>query len=173
MTIKLSTLLLPALKHQLQAMSAQLEKGVAASSDEGAALLEARLAPDMFPLAAQIKTSCGQSTDAIARLMGQPNSATPDVTDMASARTLIADTLAGLAKADAEAIDAAADQTVSLDLPNGMAFDMSGQDFVRDWVLPQLHFHTAMAYAILRNQGVEIGKIDLLPYMMAHARRPA
>jgi hypothetical protein len=92
---------------------------------------------------------------------------------MASARTLIADTLAGLAKADAEAIDAAADQTVSLDLPNGMAFDMSGQDFVRDWVLPQLHFHTAMAYAILRNQGVEIGKIDLLPYMMAHARRPA
>ncbi len=173
MTVKLSTLLLPALTHQLQAMANQLEKGVAATSDGGAALLAARLAPDMFPLAAQIKTSCGQATDAIAHLMGQPSSVTPDVTDMASARTLIADTLAGLGKADADAIDAAIDRTVPLDLPNGMAFDMSGHDYVRDWVLPQFHFHTAMAYAILRNQGVEIGKVDLLPYMMAHARRPS
>ena len=85
----------------------------------------------------------------------------------------MADTVAGLQAIDPGAVDAATDRTIALDLPNGMAFDLSGRDYVRDWVLPQFHFHTAMAYAILRNQGVAVGKADLVPYMMAHARRPA
>lgn len=173
MTIQLSDFLLPALIHQLQAMAGQLDKGVAQSSDDGAALLEARLAPDMHPLATQIKFSCSQATDSVARLLGQPISVTPDVTDLASARSLIASTIAGLEQVDSAALDAATDRPIALDLPNGMAFDLAGRDYVRDWVIPQFHFHTAMAYAILRHQGVPVGKADLVPYMVAHARRPA
>lgn len=173
MTIRLSEILLTALIHQLQAMAGQLEKGVAHAVDDGASLLAARLAPDMHPLATQIKFSCGQATDAVARLLGQAISVTPDVTDMASARALIAETMAGLQRIDPAALDAATDRTIALDLPNGMAFDLAGRDYVRDWVMPQFHFHTAMVYALLRNQGVAIGKADLVPYMMAHARRPA
>jgi uncharacterized protein len=170
MTIKLSALIIPAFVNQLLAMASQLEKGAAHSGDD-AALLSARLATDMHPLSWQIKTSCGQAIDAVGKLLGNPVSVTPDVTDMASARALVAATVAGLRAADGAALDAAADKPVALDLPNGMAFDLDGFAYVRDWALPQFHFHTAMVYAILRNQGAAIGKIDLLPYMMAHARK--
>ena len=167
----LSDLIVPALINQLKAMAGQLDKGVSQAGDDGAALLAARLAPDMHPLATQIKFSCGQAADAILRLNGKPLSETPEVTDMASAKALIASTIADLEAADRGAIDAAADRTVALDLPNGMAFDLPGAAYVRDWVLPQFHFHTAMAYAILRNQGVPIGKADLVPHMFAWFRK--
>jgi uncharacterized protein len=172
MTMTLSTLIIPAFINQLQAMGSQLEKGVAHTGDDGTALLAARLAPDMLPLSSQIKIACAQSVDAVARLLGQPVSVTPEVESLADAKALIADTIAGLRAADTTAIDAAADKALALDLPNGMAFDLSGADYVRDWALPQFHFHTSMAYAILRQQGVAIGKADLLPHMMAHARKP-
>jgi uncharacterized protein len=171
MTMTLSDLIIPAFINQLKAMGSQIDKGVAHAGDDGAALLDARLAPDMHPLGWQVKTSCGQATDAVAKLLGQPNSVTPDVTDVASAKALIAETIAGLRATDADALNAAASKPVALDLPNGMAFDMSGSEYARDWALPQFHFHTAMVYAILRNQGVAIGKADLLPYMMAYARK--
>jgi uncharacterized protein len=173
MTVQLSELLIPAFINQLQAMGNQLDKGVAHAGDDGAALLTARLASDMHPLAWQIKTSCGQAADAVRKILGQPNSVTPEVTDVARAKALIAATIADLRAADAGALDAAADKAIALDLPNGMAFDMSGRAYARDWALPQFHFHTSMVYAILRNQGVAIGKADLLPHMMAYARKPA
>lgn len=169
----LHNLLVPALIHQLQAMQIQLDKGVAHAGDDGAALLEARLAPDMYPLATQVKFACGLAADAVLKLLGKPISQTADVTDMAGARALIAATIADVGGVDAAAIDAAADRMLAMELPNGMAFDLNGHDYVRDWVLPQFHFHTAMAYAILRNQGVPIGKAELVPHMVAHARRPA
>lgn len=167
----LSELVIPALVNQLKAMAGQLDKGVAHAGDDGAALLSARLAPDMHPLSTQIKFSCGQATDTVLRLTGKALSETPEVTDMTSAKALIAETIAGLEAADTAAIDAASETIVSLDLPNGMAFDLPGAAYVRDWALPQFHFHTAMAYAILRNQGVPIGKADLVPHMFAWFRK--
>jgi uncharacterized protein len=169
----LNDLIVPALVNQLKAMAGQLDKGVAHAGDGGAALLEARLAPDMHPLSTQIKFSCGQAADTVLRLLGEPLSTTPDVGDMAGAKALIAETIAQIGAADGAAIDAASDRTISLDLPNGMAFDLPGAAYVRDWALPQFHFHTAMAYAILRNQGVPIGKADLVPHMFAWLRKPA
>ncbi len=172
MSMTLSKLIIPAFTHQVQAMSAQLDKGVAHAGDEGSSLLAARLAPDMLPLSSQIKIACGQAVDAVRKLLGQPAKPTPEIGTLADAKALIAATLAELNAANAADIDAAADIMLAIDLPNGMAFDLSGADYVRDWALPQFHFHTSMAYAILRHQGVAIGKIDLLPHMLAHARKP-
>jgi hypothetical protein len=52
----------------------------------------------------------------------------------------------------------------------GMVFDMTGSTFVRDWALPQLSFHVAMAYALLRSAGVPIGKRDYVPYLFPYLR---
>lgn len=60
---------------------------------------------------------------------------------------------------------------ISLDVPNGKIFEMTGSEYVRDWVLPQLYFHTSAAYAILRDRGVELGKADLVPHMFAYGER--
>lgn len=45
-------------------------------------------------------------------------------------------------------------------LPQGMVFDLTAAQYARDWALPQFYFHVMTAYAILRAQGVELGKAD-------------
>jgi hypothetical protein len=45
---------------------------------------------------------------------------------------------------------------------------MTGEQYARDWALPHFYFHVVTAYAILRNQGLEIGKVDFMPHMAAY-----
>ena len=49
---------------------------------------------------------------------------------------------------------------------------MRADEYVRDWALPQYYFHVTAAYAILRKAGLELGKIDYVPYMMRYMRQP-
>ncbi len=163
----------PGFSQMLTALSGQLAKGEAFATAQGydpAQLLAARLAPDMFPLSSQVKFACLQATELVCRLTGQPVPALADVTGFAEARALIAATVARLDGADADALAAGADRPVELALPNGIVFDLSGRDYVRDWAIPQFHFHLCMAYAVLRQSGVAIGKADFVPHMLAHAR---
>jgi hypothetical protein len=51
-----------------------------------------------------------------------------------------------------------------------MIFDMTGEQYVRDWALPQAAFHQMIAYAILRQAGVPLGKVDYVPHMFAYLR---
>ncbi len=62
------------------------------------------------------------------------------------------------------------DQPMVLDLPMGMTFDLTRAQFARDWALGQFYFHVMAAYAILRKEGVEIGKPDYVPHMFAYLR---
>jgi hypothetical protein len=52
----------------------------------------------------------------------------------------------------------------------GIAFDMTGETYARDWALPQFYFHLMTAYTILRSQGVELGKVDYVQHMFAYLR---
>ena len=58
-------------------------------------------------------------------------------------------------------------------LPNGMTFDLTPGQFARDWALGQFTFHVMAAYAILRKEGVAIGKADYVPHMFAYLRGEA
>ena len=58
-----------------------------------------------------------------------------------------------------------ADALVDLTLPNGVRFLMSAEEDIRDWILPNFYFHVTMAYALLRNAGLVIGKMDFIPHM--------
>ncbi|MDO9337668.1 MAG: DUF1993 domain-containing protein [Caulobacter sp.] len=167
-------LTVPAYANGLRALSAQLEKALAWGSDNGVGELQfivARLAPDMFPLAAQVRSTCSQAMQPPTRLgaAGAP-ALTEDATDFAGLQAQIAATLAWLDTIDAAVLDADPDRAVSFDLPNGMAFDMTARTYVRDWAQPQFYFHLVAAYSILRHMGVPLGKADYVGYVTRYLR---
>lgn len=164
----------PAYRNGLRALSAQLDKALAWGAGNGVGelqLIVARLAPDMFPLAAQIRSSCLQALQPPTRLgaTGAPT-LTDDATDFAGLQAQIASTLAWLDTVDAATMDADPARLVSFDLPNGMVFDMTARVYVRDWAQPQFYFHLVAAYSILRHMGVPLGKADYVGYMLAYLR---
>ena len=67
--------------------------------------------------------------------------------------------------------DATAEKPIAHDLPDGMVFDMTGEHYVRDWALPQVAFNHMIVYAILRQAGVPLAKVDYVPHMFDYLRR--
>lgn len=135
-------------------------------------LLSARLAEDMFPLATQVRIATFQVLNTLNRLAGVEH--TPDEGDpatFAEAHAMVAKAGEAVAATDASAF-AGPDAPVEFDLPNGMAFALTAEEYVRDWTLPQVYFHLTVFYAILRAQGLALGKADYVPYMMRHLKTP-
>jgi len=178
-------LLVPTYTHMLQTLAGLLEKARQQSSEsEAEALLGERLAPDMLPLSAQVRFACLQAQEAVFRLKGQllpqaleqlgqeGHAAGEEPGSMIEAQTRIGDALSFLGGLEPGAIDGSEDRRVILELPGGPTFDMTGQDYVRDWALPQFYFHVVTAYAILRSRGIEIGKADYVPHMFNYLRSP-
>ncbi len=164
----------PAYRNGLRALSAQLDKALAWGAENAVGelqLIVARLAPDMFPLAAQVRFTCLQAIQPLVRLGAtDAPTLTDDAADFAGLQAQIAATLTWLDTVDATALDTQPDRPIGFDLPNGMAFDMTALTYVRDWAQPQFYFHAVAAYSILRHMGVPLGKADYVGYMMAYLR---
>lgn len=138
---------------------------------KGDALLEAKLADDMHPLAVQIRFLSNQPGEAIERLTGRKfTSRDENDSSFADAKAVLARMDEYLASIEASEL-VAADKTLVIDLPNGMEFTMNAEQYVRDWSLPNFYFHLTTAYAILRAQGLELGKADFLPHMFKYATK--
>jgi hypothetical protein len=183
--MSLTSLLVPSFTQMLRALSAWLDKAAAheqASGGELDALLSLRLAADMYPLAAQVRFACFQAQEPAHRLRGEPLpesledlrregwNADAQPGSLRGAHARIADTISFLSRLEPSALDEGAELPIALELPNGMIFDMTGEQYARDWSLPQFYFHLTTAYAILRNRGVELGKADYVSHMFAHLR---
>lgn len=67
----------------------------------------------------------------------------------------------------------APERPLSHALPNSLIFDLTAEQYVRDWAIPQFYFHVMAAYAILRSSGIELGKADYVQHMFAYARPEA
>lgn len=174
MTITLYDITIPAYANGLRALSGQLAKALAWGAENGVGELQfigSRLAPDMFPLATQVRFTCMQAVQAPVRLgaTGAPALA-DDATDFAGMQAQIAETLAWLDAIAPADLGDDADRAVGFDLPNGMAFDMTAVSYVRDWAQPQFYFHLVAAYAVLRHVGVPLGKADYVGYMLQYLR---
>ncbi len=180
----LTDLLIPTYRNMLRTLRGLLDKAEAQLGAESAeALLSARLAPDMFPLATQVRFACVQAQEAPLRLLGESLDAIQPVLDegrnggerpgtLAEARARIDEALAFLDTLPADALDQVpADQPIELTLPMGLTFDLSRDQFARDWAIGQFYFHVMAAYAILRANGVAIGKADYVPHMFAFLRQ--
>ncbi len=177
----LTSLLVPTYSQMLQALSAWLAKAGEPRPD-GDSLLAARLAPDMFPLSTQVRFACLQAYEAVTWLQGgsfpqiwhdlleEGRKGGEQPGTIADATTRIRETLSFLDSLDSDAIDAGAERSIALELPDTRVFDMTGEQYVRDWAIPQFYFHVMSAYAILRNQGVELGKADYVQHAFAYLR---
>ncbi|HHA2702733.1 TPA: DUF1993 family protein [Stenotrophomonas maltophilia] len=158
----------------LRALRGQLEKADAHARAVGydpCILLQARLAPDMHPLAKQIQFVCTQAREVICRLRGKPLPTLQSPSDMDQAKALIDETLSYLATSEPEEIDAGASRHVAIELADGLAFDMKGEEYAANWATPQFYFHLMAAYCILRHNGVPLGKADYVPHMVAWVRK--
>ena len=180
----LTDLLVPTYRNMLQTLKGLLDKAeLQLGPERSEALLSARLAPDMFPLATQIRFAAVQAYDGPRRLRGEEHR--PEVEailnegrnagetpgTLAEAKARIDQALAYVESLDADALDLAPeDAPLALDLPMGMTFDLTRAEFARDWALGQFYFHVMAAYAILRKEGVEIGKADYVPHMFGYLR---
>ena len=183
----LTDLLVPTYRNNLRMLLGLLDKAEAQlGADKAEALLSARLAPDMFPLATQLRFAAVQAYDGPRRLRGDPHppeveailnegrNAGENPGTLAQARVRLDQALAYVDSLGADALDQAGeDAPLVLDLPMGMTFDLTRAQFARDWALGQFMFHVMAAYAILRKEGVEIGKADYVPHMFAYLRAEA
>lgn len=180
--MSLSTLLLPTYKQMLTTLSAWLDKAQAQLPEGAEALLSARLAPDMLPLATQIRFACVQAHEAVFRFKGEDfppmidtllnegRNAGAQPGSIADARARIAETLAFLDTLALDALDGDPQRPIAHALPMGMIFDLTAEQYARDWALPQFYFHVMTAYAILRAHGVALGKADYVAHMFAYLR---
>lgn len=179
----LPEVMMPTYVQMLGALSTWLGKAEAQRPGGGAeTLLAARLAPDMFPLSTQVRFACVQAQEGVFRLQGQAIPASVAVLldegrnaaerpgSIADARARIAETVAmvEVAAADASVVDPAT--PIAHALPEGMVFDLTAEQYTRDWALPQFYFHVMTAYTILRAQGVELGKADYIAHVFAYLR---
>lgn len=166
----LYTSAIPGFIDMLGNMSAWLDKA-AATKDE-ATLIGARLAPDMLPLSAQFQIASDTAKGAASRLSGKDAPAMPDTeASFAELKSRCAKTIDYLKSVDAAAFDAGAGREVVLTFPNGGGMRFDGVTYLNGFAIPNFYFHATAAYAILRAQGVELGKADFLaglaPYMFA------
>jgi hypothetical protein len=142
-----------------------LDKGVASAAArhfEPAVLAGARLAPDMFPLTRQVQLACDFAKNSTARLAGQEPPRFEDTeTTVEELKARIDRTIAWLGTVPPAALEGAEDRDVRVPLRN-RTLEKKGLPFLQEWALPNFYFHVTAAYAILRNQGVDVGKQDYL-----------
>ena len=155
----------PVLIRGLGNLSALLEKGLASAEArkiDPAVLVSARLAPDMHPLKNQVQIASDSAKGAASRLAGVDNPSWPDTeTTFPELQARIKQTIDYLQTFKPEQFEGSETKTVTLPSPGGdMKF--TGQEFLFGFVLPNFFFHVTTAHAILRHNGVPIGKLDYL-----------
>jgi hypothetical protein len=145
----------------LKALSALLDKALEQGFDE-TALMEARLAPDMNPFPAQVRTAAFSARGCVARLAGQDWPKTEDTeASFAELQTTIALSIAYIESVPREAFEGAEERDVVLKFPGGQ-FDFKGAGYLTGFALPNFYFHVTTAYGLLRAAGVQIGKRDYM-----------
>ncbi len=150
----------------LRALSVILDKAVEqaqARKIQPEVLLSARLAPDMLAFTRQIQLCCDFAKNAVARLSGGENPRFPDEEkSFAELKERIAKTLAFIEAADETALDAGLTRDVTFPRGPSATVTMKGGTYLARFAIPNFYFHATTAYAILRENGFQIGKQDFL-----------
>ncbi|MAV10449.1 MAG: hypothetical protein CMN96_03260 [Synechococcus sp. MED850] len=161
--------LVPPLVRNLQNLSHLLKRAESHAETAGfpvAVLLTSRLYPDMFDLTRQVQISTDISRRGVARLAGLEAPVVEDnETDVDQLQNRISDSIRFIEAVSPEALDGAEQALIRLPIPSSMGGgerEFTGDDFLRFFVLPNVYFHVSTTYAILRHNGVPIGKFDYL-----------
>ena len=155
----------PRLANGLKNLSTLLEKAAAhaeAKKIDPTVLLQARLYPDMFPLARQVQIACDNAKGAVGRLGGVDVPKHEDTeSTFAELQDRIARTLAFIATVTPAQVDGTEDKAIHLKL-GPREVDFTGMQYLCGFALPNFYFHVTTAYAILRHNGVELKKSDFI-----------
>ena len=155
----------PGFIRALSNLTAILKKGEAhaqARKIDPAVLVNARLYPDMFSLVKQVQIASDNAKGCAARLAGQePPSFSDNEQSFADLYARLDKTIAYLKTLKPAQIDGSEERAIELKMRD-RTLHLKGQAYLLDRVLPNLFFHAVTAYAILRHNGVEIGKKDFL-----------
>ncbi|HYO71409.1 MAG TPA: DUF1993 domain-containing protein [Archangium sp.] len=156
---------IPVFIRMLGNLSAILEKAAAyatAKKIEPSVLVNARLAPDMRPLSFQIQVASDMAKGCAARLAGIDPPSFPDTeSTFPELQERIKKTIAFLQTVSAAQVDGSEEREVILKM-RGQETRFQGQPYLLTYVLPNFYFHLTTAYAILRHNGLDIGKADFL-----------
>ena len=160
---------------QMKKMLGQLDKWLVTAEANAKArsfdpnlFLGFRLSPDQFALARQVQVACDTAKLGASRLTGKAAPTSPDTeTTVEELRARIQATIAYLD--GFSAADFATSATISVTQPRWEGKTMTGADYFQEHVVPNFYFHLTTAYAILRHNGVPVGKRDFLGALTQHA----
>ena len=166
MTLSIHAASVPVFKQMLASLADVLSKAEAHATDrkiDPNALLHARLFPDMFPLVRQVQIACDFAKSVPARLAGAEVPAYEDTEQsFAELQARIAKTLEFIDALDASAFDGSEHRQILLRPGTPKERAIGGQAYLLNYGLPQFFFHVTTTYALLRHNGVEIGKKDFM-----------
>jgi len=156
---------IPAFVRMMNNLVAILEKAAAWAESkkiDPSVLVNARLAPDMAPLRAQVFIATDQAKGCAARLAGIEVPSYPDEeTTLPELIARLKKTVDFISSVAADKFEGAEERTITLKAgPRELTFN--GRDYLFNFVIPNFYFHVTTAYAILRHNGLEIGKMDFL-----------
>ncbi len=124
-------------------------------------LASSRLAPDQYELARQVQSACDSAKLAASRLSGKEVAKHPDtektIEELKARIASVVRILDGFGEADLAGWE---ERQVKLGWLPGKV--LSGRDYLLEFAIPNFYFHVAMAYAILRHNGVDVGKTDYI-----------
>ncbi|MCE2871123.1 MAG: DUF1993 domain-containing protein [Oxalobacteraceae bacterium] len=165
MTISMFQASVPRIVNMLTNLSHLLDKAQAhvdAKKLNEAALTQFRLYPDMFPLARQVQIACDTAQGVVARLAGVEIPTVEDTeVSIADLKQRISKTMAFIEGFSAAQIDGTEDKDI-ITKRGDKETHYKGMQFLLNHAMPNVYFHITTVYAILRHNGVEIGKRDYL-----------
>src|SRR5215208_4817281 len=162
MTMCMSSASLPVFTAMLGNLSHILDKAQAhaeARKFDPAALVQFRLAPDMLPFTRQVQIACDAAKNCVARISGVEAPRYEDVeSSFPELKARIQKTLDFLASVPAARLDGTEERDITYPVGRDATRTMKAEAYLKHSVLPNFFFHITMAYAILRHNGVELGK---------------
>jgi hypothetical protein len=165
MAITMHSASVPIFARMLGNVGVWLDKAEAhalAKKFEPSVYLEARLAPDMLALPSQIQIACDTAKFCVARLAGIDGPKFEDnEKTLGELRQRAAGTAAWVQSVAPAQIDGSDDKDISVPRRGG-AIIMKGEAYLKYFALPNFFFHMTTTYALLRHNGVELGKMDFL-----------
>ena len=166
MSLSMYTASVPVFRQILGSLAAILDKAESHAdlkNIEADALLKARLFPDMFPLLRQVQVATDFAKGTVARLGGvEVPRYEDDETDFAGLQARIAKVLAFIDSVPREEIEDGERREITVGTGANQRQFASGRDYLLHYALPNFYFHATTAYAILRHNGVDIGKKDFV-----------
>ena len=166
MTISMHAASVPVFQQMLGSLDALLAKAEAHAVErkiDPDALLHARLFPDMFPLLRQVQIACDFAKGVSGRLAGAELPVFDDKeTTFADLHALVAKTLTFIGGLDAAQFDGSESRDIVLRPGTPKERKIAGQAYLLSYGLPQFFFHVSASYALLRHNGVEVGKRDYM-----------